>query len=97
MSDGEPQLEFDDSRTVPIPPVFHSLETDGPFDACLRCSRPLLDGEVAYMIERVFKRDEPIIEYAICMRCAESSSSELSDDSRQAIKIWFQERATRCS
>lgn len=83
---------FGDAPTVPIPPAFHSLETDGPFDACLRCSRPLLGGDEMYMIERAFKRDEPIIEYAICMKCAGNSTTELSEESRLAIQQWFQQR-----
>jgi len=84
-------FNFEDARMVPIPPQFYSLETDRPFGTCLRCSHPLLSGETPYMIERVFKRDEPIIEYAICLCCAGSANSELSSESLQAIRNWFQE------
>ncbi len=88
----EPEsFNFEDAPTAPIPPQFHSLEKDGPFEVCLRCNGPLLSGETPYMIERIFKRDEPIIEYAMCLDCAGSANSELSSESRQAIRVWFEE------
>lgn len=90
MTEREP-FNFDDAQMVPIPSQFHSLETDGPFDACLQCGRPLLNDDTPYMIERVFKRDEPIIEYAMCLGCAGSANGELSSESREAIRSWFQE------
>ncbi|MDA1013594.1 MAG: hypothetical protein O3A00_03965, partial [Planctomycetota bacterium] len=77
-------------RTSPIPKIFHSLEADGPFQKCLQCGCNLFDGRL-YMIERVFRDTEPIIEYALCQSCVQQLSEELSTDSRQAITTYFQE------
>jgi hypothetical protein len=80
--------EYSDS--VPIPAAFHSLELDGPFEKCLLCDCELRSSGQPYMIERVFKRAEPIIEYAMCQSCITTSNEELSTESRQSIREWFQ-------
>lgn len=90
-----PDFNSLNSRFVPIPPIFQSLEKDGPFEHCLRCERSLLDSSEPYMIERVFKLREPIIEYAMCMSCVGESQQELSQESRDAVTRYFLENLDR--
>jgi len=73
---------------VPIPEMFHSLELDGPFQNCLRCGKDLLQAE-RYLIERVFKGAEPIVEYAMCGVCVENESQGLSAESLEKVRQHF--------
>lgn len=75
-------------RLVPIPSVFHSLEHGGQFTNCLQCGCDLLSAE-QYLIERVFKGTEPIVEYAMCGACVEDASSELSAESLEKVREYF--------
>lgn len=75
-------------RLVPIPKAFHSLELDGPFQTCLQCGGDLLTAE-RYLIERVFKGTEPIVEYAMCSSCVDDASSELSAESLRNVREHF--------
>jgi hypothetical protein len=80
------------SKLAPIPPIFHSLLKDGMFTHCLDCDRELLESHTDYMIERVFRGTEPIMEYAMCLKCREQLSRELSVESGQRIEAFVQER-----
>jgi hypothetical protein len=77
---------------VPIPPIFQSLEKDGPFEKCINCERSLLEDGVTYLIERAFKGDEPIIELAMCLECHDLLADELSEESRQRMTEFMKER-----
>lgn len=77
-------------KFVPIPVAFHSLELDGPFQNCLRCGNDLLQAE-QYLIERVFKGAEPIVEYAMCGVCVERESQRLSSESLEKVRQHFLE------
>lgn len=79
-------------RLVPIPKIFHSLEQDGPFRNCLQCGGDLRQTD-RYLIERVFKGAEPIVEYAMCSSCVEASSAELSTESLENVRKYFLENA----
>lgn len=80
------------ARFVPIPQEFHSLFNDGPFEKCLECERPLLTGNEPYVIERIFRGTEPIVELAICLHCRSSISDDMSELSRQRITAFLEER-----
>ena len=80
------------SRYVPIPSMFHSLLADGPFEKCLECECDLLNSSELYVIERVFRGTEPIVELAVCMNCRSKISGELSELSRQRIQAYLEER-----
>lgn len=77
---------------VPIPPIFQSLERDGPFDKCINCERPLLEEGVTYLIERAFKGAEPIIELAMCLECHDRLAEELSEESRARMMEFMKNR-----
>lgn len=82
--------QSDQHPTCPIPPTLYSLEAGGPFQKCLQCGCHLLETNL-YMIERVFRGTEPIIEYAMCFSCAQNSSGEISEASREHITQFFRE------
>lgn len=77
---------------IDIPSIFHNFLTNAPFTDCISCERKLLEEETPYMIEKVLKRDDVIIEYAMCFSCAERKRQQLSEDSREKIEAYFNER-----
>ena len=77
-------------RLAPIPTVFHSL-ADGPFTRCMICERDLTEPSVRYLVERIFRGKEPIVEYALCFECQEGMCSELSEESLQRIEQFYQQ------
>ena len=77
---------------TPIPPIFHSLELGGPFEECLLCQRALRRPGQRYLIERIFRGSEPIIEYAMCDDCHAKTSEEVSEESAEQIQQYFVER-----
>ncbi len=69
-----------------VPPEFWSAYSSGPFEHCIECGRSLLeDGAPLYSIEKVMKAGETILEFAMCMGCAKSTSKEISEESRERI------------
>lgn len=80
-----------------IPTSLHSLK-DGPFTKCLICDVDLIDSSVRYYVERIFRGTEPIVEYAMCLKCHEAICSELSKESMEAIHDIYQgiDFMTRC-
>ena len=82
-------------RQVPIPPVLHSDVEERPFEHCLHCERPLLDGSTPYLIEKAYRRiaaygaTEVIFEYAMCAACYGELWTKLSDTSRQRMDAYF--------
>ncbi|MBN1124381.1 MAG: hypothetical protein JXA82_05180 [Sedimentisphaerales bacterium] len=77
---------------VPIPKIFHSIYEEGPFSKCIVCTRTLSEEQTEYMIEKVFRGTEVIIEYAICDTCAEQLGSELSVESAQRMERFLAEQ-----
>ena len=76
-------------ESVPVPNIFHSWETQAPFQNCLVCNRFLLGGGVGYIIEKAFKKDEVIFEYAICLECNEQLRRGFSKSSLTKIAEYF--------
>lgn len=74
---------------VDIPSIFHSVEFDGPFQKCQICSRELLHDAQTYMIEKVFRGPEAIIEIATCLPCSIEMQSEISAESMATIQKEF--------
>ncbi len=82
----------DEGPVQAIPKLFHNFITGEPFSECICCTKALLHGEDHYLIEKAVKKDDVIIEYAICIDCAQKKNEALSSDSRQRIEAWFTER-----
>ena len=78
------------TRFLPIPRKFHSLEKDGPFTHCVLCNVELIQSNSQYVIEKVFRAEEVIVEMAICFGCRQSTEKDsISEDSRRAIENFF--------
>ena len=77
---------------VPIPKIFHSVYEAGPFSKCIVCTKALLDDETDYMVEKIFRGTETIVEYAICSDCAVAMYSELSAESTGRIEQYLSEK-----
>ncbi len=78
-----------DSR--PIPPEFESFAEDGPFRQCQVCGCPIYTTEQPYLIERAFKKDEVIFEYAICLDCRTKMQKQISQESQTRVDHYFHE------
>ena len=79
-------------RRVAIPRLFESVEKEAPFAECLQCGRNLLDSDCQYVIEKVFRGTEAIIELAMCLNCRDQSSQSMSAESAEAMQIFFDDR-----
>src|SRR5690606_35590066 len=71
-------------HAMPIPSLRHSLY-DGPFERCLICSGELLTPPTEYLIVRMFRHEEPIVEYAICTRCNDRQWESYSTETRTQL------------
>ncbi len=78
-------------RYVPIAPAFHSLELGGPFTHCRICNRLLASMGQDYLIERIFRGSEPIVEYAMCVNCQSEVSAEMSEESMRNVQAFFEQ------
>ena len=78
---------------LPIPKQFHSVEKDGPFTHCVLCNSELIESKSHYLIEKVYRRNETIIEMAICFNCRQTQDQEaLSEESRAAVENFLAAR-----
>lgn len=83
-------MEYDDLPPEPVPAVFHSFETEGPFRECGWCGQGFGEDGL-HLIEKAFQRGETVYEYALCQACHERIRSELSDESKQRMEAYLQQ------
>lgn len=69
-----------------IPPIFHSVQHEGPFRRCVICQCDLLSPSSQYMIEKVVRGSEAIVEYAMCLACQAETAGQMSADSTERIQ-----------
>ncbi|TLD70483.1 hypothetical protein FEM03_12200 [Phragmitibacter flavus] len=60
---------------------FYSIEHDGPFQECSRCSASLIEGQ-PYQINKAWRAGECIFEYAFCAVCRDALLAEFSEESK---------------
>lgn len=82
---------------IDIPKEFHSEYSGLPFDACIDCGTNLLEGEVPYVILKNVVARETVFEMAICLACAARLQQEYSEESRQSIQKWLEQRIASAS
>jgi hypothetical protein len=75
-----------------IPPLFHSAFSEQPFSECVDCQREL-SADVLYIVQKHFVAGEAVFEMAICMECNQTLNARLSDESREAIHQFLEDRA----
>ncbi len=75
-----------------IPRLFHSVEHGDAFTNCISCQRDLLHYEGFYSITKAYQGSECVFEYAQCQECREKIVEELSDESKQTMQRFFEEK-----
>ncbi|MDQ8208800.1 hypothetical protein QEH52_14835 [Coraliomargarita sp. SDUM461003] len=76
---------------IPIPEELWSFETGAPLQRCAICDCDLLVQGTNYLIEKAFKGNEVMFEYAMCTKCCVLLSQELSVQSKKLIDHYFDE------
>ncbi len=82
--------------SAPIDRFFYSLETGGMFRSCTRCSQSLMAGDEksgSYLIYKIYGVNDLSAEFAICHECVEEAMGMLSEESRQSLQRFFEERS----
>ena len=93
LDDSDQSVPDSITRYFKIPSLFHSFQKDKPFENCLFCDANLLTSNRHYMIEKVFRGNEVIIELAMCLNCREDCSDDgISEKSAAAIKQFLIEK-----
>lgn len=76
-----------------VPKEFWSDLNEEPFSHCTLCDKELREGVTRYMVEKAVRIingfPTTIFEYAICQDCAKKRSAELSEDSMERIRQYF--------
>ena len=86
-------MNFDFQWQADIPPIFQSVEFDGPFQKCLICNREFYhDDQTPYVIEKIFVRAEAIVEMAVCLNCLTEMNGEMSEESSLTVKNEFENK-----
>lgn len=75
----------------PIPKIFWSFESGKAFRHCSICDCDLMVRGTNYLIEKAFKKQETIFEYAMCYACYQKLQETLSINSRKLIDHYFDE------
>lgn len=76
----------------PIPEELYSFYEDRPFKICTRCGEGLSDFQEGYRVSKVFRGEEVIFEYALCLPCLRSMFEESSEESKAALMQFQMER-----
>ncbi|MHC4778413.1 MAG: hypothetical protein ACYTFG_07560 [Planctomycetota bacterium] len=89
---GEKDEETFDDEPMEIPPLLHSIYEEGPFAKCSICEGLLLEGEVVYEIQKVWRGKETVFEYAVCQSCGLDLVKSYSKESMEKIREFFENR-----
>lgn len=65
-------------------------ETGEAFSHCIHCSLPLEETAVQWLVNKEYQGDECVLEYAICSRCRDEITRELSDESRAEVRRFLE-------
>jgi len=77
-----------------IPPEFHSEYEGRPFQSCTRCGEMLAEIAEGYQIFKLYRRGEPIYEYALCHPCHAGVVREFSAESRNRLEEFHRARVS---
>ena len=62
----------------------------GPFTHCIHCKLPLLEIAAPWLVNKEYFRDECVLEYAICGKCRDRITHELSEESKEAVRNFLE-------
>ena len=81
---------------TPVPTLFWSEYSGKPFLKCISCQVPLMESDL-YVVQKRIVRDEAVLEMAMCNRCREQQSAEMSEETRrnttEDMARYFQKQA----
>ena len=84
--------DFPEPQREPIPEILYSFYEERPFRICTRCGESLPEFEEGYRVSKVFKAGEVLFEYALCFPCLEAMMEESSEESKQRLAKFQEER-----
>ena len=91
--DSESDLPEPITKFLEIPKILHSVQKDAPFETCISCGANLLTSSKLYVIEKVIRRNEVIIELAMCLSCrSEQSDDGMSETSAKTIQQFLNDK-----
>jgi len=76
----------------PVPEVLHSVFAEGPFEKCDVCGGALTDPGSFYHLQKTWKAGEVVFEIAVCATCMLKTMEEFSEESRENMMRFQQER-----
>lgn len=86
-------MSFFSNVTAEIPKQFYSVEHDAPFQNCLICNGALGSAsDQPYLIEKIYRGNEVIVEMAICAQCLLNMQNEISEESALTLQKEFQQK-----
>lgn len=77
-----------------IPREFHSEYEERPFQSCNRCGEMLAEIGNGYQIFKLYRRSEPIYEYALCHPCHSGVVEEFSAESKERLELFHRQRVS---
>ncbi|MBK1883903.1 hypothetical protein JIN85_15905 [Luteolibacter pohnpeiensis] len=66
-------------------------ELDEPFTHCIDCKLPLLEISEPWLVNKEYFRDECILEYAICKKCRDRTTDQLSEESKEVVRQFLEQ------
>lgn len=63
-----------------------SEERGEAFSHCLCCKLPLVEIDGPWLVNKEFRKEECVMEYAICQVCRDRVTDELSEESKEAVR-----------
>jgi len=75
-----------------IPEILHSLEFDSPFKRCTQCQAEL-GSEETFQLQKVMKRGEPIMEFALCEECHDELIDSFSEETKNRLEDYYEKNA----
>lgn len=82
------------ARESDIPPELQSEYEERPFQTCTRCGEMLAEIPGGYQIFKLYRRGEPIYEYALCHPCHSGLLRDFSEESRQRLAEFHSQRVS---
>jgi len=73
---------------INMPKVFFSDDENSLFKRCYTCETNLLHEGQVYVVEKSYRNDDLLFEYAQCMECLEKETEAMSYPSRGMREYW---------
>lgn len=65
-------------------------ESGAPFTHCIHCKLPLLEISEPWLVNKDYHRGECTLEYSICKPCRDETTALLSEDSKEAVRVFLE-------